>query len=535
MTSTRPAASSSSPTHQLHHEQQLQQQKRIFPEIQGFRTLLNFWVVLCHTANVLQHFAYIQAANNPQDTFLLHYVLHQPWLSVCNAFGFQVDIFFVISGFVLTYSMLCRADLPTAASTAPPLSASSFLSTAVKTCPGCFFMLCKKLLRYYPAMLASLLLAIWMKDFATKNVWDMLTLFVFPLKPAVPVSFVTLWSNRIDILCSIWLYMATTGLQYWSCVTLPMAMLLVLASFLPKCWRFFAFTPHISYLQMNRYSRLADRLIPVSMSPDRTRYYRDVLYPDTFDVLPIEPIGGMKRLIIEKEYTVFHQRITPFFIGLALAVVMKQAWGQETVHAKTATHPMRRFAYQLFHGMCLFLSMFIAMQPYLVTLTNKIDLERLQQQEEMPLSSLPTVPIVADFFISAAIRPLFAAAFAYLLCRSMLPPHHELHLPSLSSFLCWKPLQWLSKYTYSIHVIHMKILHEVMWKYFPPKMMNRCFGKEHVAGQFIIWVTATYSCSLLFAILIYHTLEIPSNKRIREPLIWLEGRLLQNYSPKKTI
>lgn len=261
-------------------------------------------------------------------------------------------------------------------------------------------------------------------------------------------------------------------------------------------------------------------MLPLYMSQDRVRYYTQELFPNTFEAERNVDSSILKIYIMKNEYLVFHQRITPFFIGFVLAYIISKLKTNSSEDKLVNKRSLSYIAYLLFHGFALLFSVLFAFQPLLLaTVSQKGDVPTPEDYQKISstnfdASAIPeddnvVVPIGPDIFVSLLNRPLYASSFAYLLYRALLPKDHVLQLRSLSSILELPILQFLAKFSYPIYIVHMRVILEVTWKYFAyksslPLVNNSVF--LYFLAAFII----SYVLSLALAMVVHNFVELPA-------------------------
>ncbi|RYG97501.1 hypothetical protein EON65_52780, partial [archaeon] len=466
---------------------------REFGPIDGLRVILSFWVVACHVCSLLLYFVYVGAPQQPDKLLSLS---NSWWTFFSIGMGYQVDVFFMVSGFLTTWSLLTKKS-----------HFSGNISRDI------IVLLNRRLLRLWPAVLVLIVVTYFVGDLNSDNWPVLLSTLSFPINRNLPQAFGLNWSTRVDLQCTVILFAVFAALHKYNLINTYSAIGVSLLSFIPKLWRFFSARELVSYLSVRLSPNPSDILLPVYMTSERQNYYNDVLYPGQFEQAFVEDVGAYKLRIMKNEYLVYHQRITPFFIGFVLAVVMYSTRQQQA----KAVGWMKK----LFHMLCLLFSMLVVLQPLLLPLlTSQNGQPKFLQPGESP-------PIGLDLFISVLNRPIFAVGFAYLLYRCMLPRDHGLHARYLNSLLSHPILIYFAQYSYGIYTIHMKVMIEVMWRFFPPKTLIKMFGSENVFWQFLFCFVTTYVFTAVCAVAMHHVVEKPFAKYIAEPWMRvLEGRVL---------
>jgi peptidoglycan/LPS O-acetylase OafA/YrhL len=146
------------------------------------------------------------------------------------------------------------------------------------------------------------------------------------------------------------------------------------------------------------------------------------------------------------------------------------------------------------------------------------------ETEDLSQTLLPIAPV--DVVFTMVLRPLFASCVGYLLYRCLLPSNHPLKLHMLSNFLSLSVFQHLGVLTYSVYIIHFRIVFEVMFGLLPPTLLDSLQGGaqrgvEHVFMYAII----TYVITLCIAYFMYYFIETPLHRLGGKVVRWVEGVL----------
>jgi peptidoglycan/LPS O-acetylase OafA/YrhL len=522
-----------------------------FKAIDGLRSLMNIWVVACHVTGLLVYFIFYAKEEN--DTQKREF-LASKWPDFAIGFGYQVDVFFVISSFLLTWNFFTKyskkektedetdlsnepkvtfasfndtdftatsSNLKTEETEVIAKSSSSQSSVVSKRLKGKNFvketllLLCKRLFRLWPGVIAAILISSILGDYLMDNVSVVLSLFGFPITRNVPMSFVVNWSSNVDCVCSVILFLVCYGLEYHQLWSLPMTVTLAVLSFVPKLVRFLTLMPRPSYLKIKQTG--IGMFLPLYMDQPRLDYYQNILYPGRFNASDTVVRNTIKEYVMQKEYLVFHQRITPFFIGMILAYLIRKEYSS----SRNKKEERRPRTNKVFHSIFLGFSILFAFQPLFVAIIggSKGTLEELQTSKVQFTD--PDPPLLPDLFLSCINRSLYATAFAYLLYRALLPSNHPLSLSGWKKFLELPVFSFLARYSYLIYCFHMKVMMEIMWNYFPPKFFTSSTSSTPlpIVLHFLFSFLLTYSISLFFAIIFHHFFEIPLQKYFFSPLL----------------
>lgn len=488
---------------------------REFQAIDGLRTLLSLWVVACHTCGMIQFFTFYQSPENPQQ---IYEVYNGWWPSIALGLGFQVDIFFLISGFLTSLSLLKAFHKPsksTNQSTQPLNSYQlinkeySWIQKVVWLSKETLFFLFKRLLRLWPATLAAIIITILVGDYQSNNIPLLFSLFSYPLERNLPSAFTVQWSNRVDLECTIVLFIIIHLYFFFFQINPWTILMTIVFSLLPKYWRFMTFQPRLSYVQLKTCGNIAEILNPPYMITERHEYFDQILYPNAFQAQRYASVGPLLTNLFTYDYKILHQRITPFFVGLFLACLLYQQQNKvlsETTNDKSKQpSKLSSFLNNLKHLIALIVSVLILCQPILIGWGNfqKLKKEPFTMERFQMLSQpKPDPSFVTDFYISVLNRTCYASSLAYMFYRILLPKQHKLSFSWLNQWLSQTWLVSLSKYSYALYVIHMKVMMEIMWRYLPFDYLNKVFLPvgTPLFYHFLIYLGLTYVCSLIFAI-----------------------------------
>jgi peptidoglycan/LPS O-acetylase OafA/YrhL len=503
--------------------------------IDGLRSLMNIWVVACHVTGLLTYFIFFTKDENENQK---REFLASKWPDFAIGFGYQVDVFFVISGFLLTWNFFKRFSkkektddaMETAVGHQNQITTSN-LSVYQENLKlkdtnlfkETFLFALKRLFRFWPGTLGAILLSMILGDYLINDFKVVLSLFTYPISRELPMAFGVSWSNRLDFICSCIVYTVCYLFEKYSLWSFTSCLSLVFLSFLPKLIRFLTLIPRPSYLKLKQAG--VELIIPMYMFQQRLEYHQTVLYPEKFHPVDIPLLDSeIKKWVMKNEYMIFHQRITPFFIGMMLAYVLSQQYSQQSKQNSQKT----TLVYRIFHSVMLLFAFVFAFQPLLIgCFAPKVSLEQFYLKKV--LFTDPDPPLLPDLFISCLNRPLYASAFAYLLYRTMLPTDHFLSLPFLKRFLELPIFSFLSRYSYGIYSVHYKVMMEVMWNYFPPKT----FINKSILFWFLYCFLICYLVSLMIAIGIYYFIEKPSQKYLFQPLLMRLNKELEKGNVKE--
>jgi hypothetical protein len=314
-------------------------------------------------------------------------------------------------------------------------------------------------------------------------------------------------------------------------------MLATLVSFLPKLYRFLTYVPRISYMKLKNTG--LDLMVPAYMVQERLDFHHDVLYPGRCPDLQQATNSPLKLYVMRSDYVVFHQRITPFFIGMVLGLLIFEETERRRKAQEAGTSvaaPRLSVLSRLLHFVYLALSVFMASTPLLLSLFGeRLSLEQLQEQSRRakdPAYMTTELPFVPDLFVSVLNRPLYAAAWAYLLYRLLLPSDHPLSLaaPWQVRLMSWRGFHWLAVYSSGLYSAHMKVMMDLLWGLLPPAF----FADWSLSSYFLVGLALVYSLSLALGALLVHFVERPLTDLLCQPLLRGLERLLYPSKDKQS-
>lgn len=531
--------------------------RQSFAPVDFVRSLMNCWVISAHVTGLLSFLLFF--SKNPNRE-LINQFLNAWWPNFTIGFGYQVDVFFLLSGFLVVWNFLSKRG---GINDGEGREKGSVWGMAVEVL--LYFL--HRIFRFWPATLAALLLSLFLGDYGLDTWGKVLTCFTYPFTAHSPMAIGIMWSNRVDLICSTILFATcllleristsrtstnpsstsntssssstpSTPSTTHSLFTYRNSLLLLFVSFLPKVYRFLTLKPRPSYLKLKNAG--LDLMLPAYMVEERLAYHKEILYPGKQLDITTAFQNPLKVYVLKHDYFRFHQRIPPFFVGMVLAVVIYRLLEkqQKETEEKKGRAGLHWFSH-LLHGCYLCLSLLLALLPLLMSaLGKRTTLEELQEQslqardESYFTQELPFLP---DFFISAVNRPLFAAAWGYLLYRLLLPSSHPLSLPSFISRIShWRLFHYLALYSYGAYSVHMKVLMEVLWKYFPPPVAGDVIHSSSLTVYYLSAFALVYGLSFACGVVIHHLFEVPCQSLIFSPLLSFIGRLLLPKSGKKT-
>eukprot|EP00981_Chlorochromonas_danica_P003391 scaffold650_cov201-Ochromonas_danica.AAC.12 len=344
--------------------------------------------------------------------------LSSPWAIFAQGQGVQVDVFFMLSGFLLINNLL-EAD-------------KGYVTDSPSR--DLIMMLVRRLLRLWPALFVTIGLTCWLRDYHD-DWWTLLKTLTFPINPDQPIAFMVNWSSRVDIQCSVVLFTVFYILKSTKMLSFASSCFVAILSMLPKFYNFFFRRALVSYVSL-KMTTDDNRYLPVMMNEGRQNYY----VSQGMELSFVHDTNDLLRNILAHDYLVFYQRITPFFIGMALAmalrefVIEKNNKGDDNNSSSVELNNKAVAVNSIWHHLWFPLATLITLSPALLALVVK----------DKPGVSLPTgefPPFVLDLFFSVIYRSFYAWAIAYFMYRCLLPHDHPLYLQTVSKLLSSWPLK----------------------------------------------------------------------------------------------
>jgi peptidoglycan/LPS O-acetylase OafA/YrhL len=463
--------------------------QKSFPAIEGLRTLFNLWIVALHQHVVQKCFLAVYSRID-----LLEHLSASVWPGIVLGNSYQVDVFFMLSAFLFTWSMIRPSE--------SEAGSSGLLSSLRKL----VLFVVKRVLRLWPVLIAVLALAAAVNDYGARDVAAVFKSLLIPRHfEEIPQAVVPGWSNRTDVECCVALFLLITVLQRLGWLNPLTALASLPLSLVPKALRFLADPDTFSYMRL-----AADVLTTAITIPQvRQEYYRDVLYKGQVPWFnSLDTIPRMTPLFVG-EYSVAHQRCSPAFVGFAVAVCLQSAHryyelGKGRAGVSTAFDTLMKALSRLISFFALLVSILLAGMPILMALN--------PATAEVRSTVLSNPPIEADFVVSVLGRTLNAVGWGYLLYRCLLPKRHPLRLNYLASFLELPVFQYIGRHTYCIYMLHFMVVHFVAFSFLSPGRMEAIVGPlsaETLLSEFLLRWLASYAITLLLAIPIVTFVEQP--------------------------
>lgn len=412
--------------------------------------------------------------------------------------GYQVDAFFVISGFALAWKIF---------NSSINILDNSLINNIVVNSA-------KRVLRLWPVIISAIAVTAILGDYKCEPK-VLLKLLTFPKGDRdIPSTFLMGWSNRVDIEASLVLVTCIYLMFRFNKLSFKTSSMLAFLSIGPRLYRFLT-DDGVSYLKLSNSQSYADSMLPIILSADRQTYFAERLFPDMKHLITVTELGERKNNLFDREYLITHQRITPFFIGLTLAIAIKNAYypdsnrgssklttdNNELTSKSKSDSNSKSFLYFFLHKIALVISCLFICQPALGAYQSMV------RDWDSPLQ--PEYKFKMDFFVSVLGRSTFSLAFSYFLYRCLVPDSHPLKISWLAALLSSSALVTPAKYSFALYMIHLRIICELNWRYFTPTFLDSILGPSNASAQFILCLIVSYCISLLLACVIHHCFEVP--------------------------
>lgn len=412
-----------------------------------------------------------------------------------RSFGAQVDCFFVISGFLTTLSIL--RDLR---------KHNSFRIINI------IILALKKYFRLTPLMLVSAILSYLADDCGTRPLSRLLfeSSLLQSNESRSPLSLVVAWSSRVDFIAS--LLMAFLFVVIFRIFKISfdknkygVAIVCILGSLLPSAFTIF----HYPQLNPSTLLSLPNAYIPVFMSRARVDWLSSHynLPSEPGDSLPIGD-HPLRLLYAFKLYLPWYCRWTPFFIGMFLAISYEDILNNKLPRPNA-----------LLRSFCAGASVLMLLLPTALGYISR----NAAMIEAAP--SLVNQPSLASMLSMIIIRPLFAAAFGFVMIGSIVPSHFAPILSPLAKVLALPVLSIPGKYTYGVYILHFRILLEMIFRWMPFKALLIALPKYPVFSFIGLYALSSFGLALIIAYLCYYTVEYPA--------IWLSNKIANSLMNKK--
>ena len=445
-------------------------------------------------------------------------------LTGAKGMGFQVDGFFAISGFLLSFPLIEQAIRNEKGR--HEYSDSPVVGVVL-------YSIFRRLFRMWIPLTVAIILAIAVGEYNMDSLWSVLRLYSFPTTgmDTVPFAFGLLWSCRVDIIGGAILVLLVSQIRL--CHTFYGAVAVLAASLAPKVVNFLTALPSApewSYIVKARAEEVSERYVPVFVSRNKHEWL-ETHFPGTIPSgTDIYEAGPRTWALMYNEYLVYYMRWTPVFAGLVLAVAVCNARKQEKAQ------PRARYSfYQARHAFYLTISCIMITLPWVMAILKSLVIEGAGSEalthldvlrRTTPSGAFDAIPVGADFAFSVLARPAFSCALCYLVYRCVVPTDHVLYLESLDRAL--SGIAALGKYSFGVYLFHNRLQLSLLLGVLTPDLLLRYTGSDHVLVHFLVIVSATYVGALSMSIVYHHLVELPLAPFSRHLVAHMKALLVGN-------
>lgn len=446
--------------------------------IEGIRALTHLSLIALHSSMIL-------TAHLPSQGLFWQGIKKHLVYTAAQAGGVQVDIMFMLTGYLMIAKLLKRPE---------EIQSTSYVS-----------FVGKRAFRLLPCILAVSLCG-----YIVGDSWDAggvpayvrilaTALFFSNYLPASIYGSFTLslvWSCCVDIQVTLFLLFLVKTVSWIvgsSNSRLLKALkvifgLLVIVSVGIRASLFEESS--INLFKLGQYSHFG------LLMDDLTRQWVESYYNHTWHSDNSAVQLSMKYM--DNMYMPTHTRCGPYFVGAFLACCVFTA--RRDVDANKAQQQQQGFFKWVF-------GFFLCWVFTLLALTASVT-PCLPADDE--------VPVEGQFFATAALRTLAATSVAFLLYRTMIPPSHGWHWPLLQSFLSlsiWQPIGDLS---YCSYLIHFRILMELALRETSRQMFGLSLPNHFDAARISEWIFFLgklvffgTTVSMILSVFMRYLIEVP--------------------------
>jgi len=384
--------------------------------IDGFRSIANLSIILLHLVAIFSAFL-LPYPHNEWNEFLMSLAF-----ALNNLMSYSIEIFFMLSGFLLTYKLIIQWK-------------KNIINPELYLRKEYPISILKRALRFWPGIFLSMLILLIFGEprypnsgysfefFRHLNIWMFFQNYIdFEYWY---ITLAPLWSISLDIqahiILPLLLYLFNLNRKLISVSNCLFLLLLVsiirnMIVFNPVTMS----TLSISY----RYPSL-----PL-LSPDHFNHWRETNYNLTFSSNYLE--DNPATLFMHKMYLPLEARFGSFIIGGMLAIKLLESSNDNNKSSK-----LKKF---LFFGLIFF---------QILTMIQRSNL------------SVPHDLVIT--LVVASSRQLFTIGQAFILFTALCPNSHPYHSPWIKKFLSlsiWIPI---SKLSYFVYLIHWRISFELIY------------------------------------------------------------------------
>lgn len=474
-----------------------------FSAIDGIRAL-------AHISIVFLHAAMLTTAHLPSDGPLWMQFKHSKWVSSAMFGGIQVDIMFMLSGFLLVYKCLSDFDKN-------PNSCSS---------PNTL----KRILRLLPCIAAVSIIGLLMGDS-----WDIITTTSIPSWKRIA----TLWTFIQNYLPAEDYGSFTLSLCWSCCVDLQIGVLIqyfmkFLTSITSKSvsnrpvvlayrmrWAFILFLAialairrflfekdSLNLFLLGQYSHFGLLQSDASYEWITTHYGHGWKTSNSASALSMVYINGM--------YQPLHTRFGPFIVGGILACNIFLSRSQmkkddKSNKTKTKQNVFLRFVNRFICLILTILSVTVLIVPC--------------------FPAAETAPIEAQIFATVALRIASASAVAFLLFRCLIPLKHPFHWKSANAIFSSNFFKPIARLSFCSYLLHFRILMELNFdKSLRSKFVlwNGLYQEPTTADEWVEYMKRLFVVGLIISLVLSFFMRV----LVELPCEYFFKRLFSNRNKK---
>lgn len=479
----------------------MQKDTRYAP-IDGVRSLAHISLVALHASMLLTGFL-------PSDGPLWEAVKSHPVFTLAQAGGTQVDIFFMLTGLLLT------------------LGLANTSSDAWPSVPG--FAL-KRALRMIPMIGVTILLG----HFVMGDCWDMPYTYWDGGRPIFPnrvMSLLLLYTNHCDQITHgsyLGTLMWSCAVDFQVCVVLFILMKLVASlcgskDRLIRIMRIIFFLLIIIAIIIRGAAFDKDSVNMVMLGQ---YFHFGLLQPRSSYTWMEEFFGHQWRTsnsavhkthaYLNNMYLPTHTRFGPIAVGgfMACCLLMAEQQYAQSGDMRSSEKKEKEKKHSLIGKCFCWLFTFVSISVLVVPC--------------LPAPPPDETPEEAQFVVTAALRIFSASAAAFLLYRCLVPADHPWHFPLFSSYLSLSWWRGIAEISFCSYLIHFRLIMEIIYS----SRSRELFGLQlpavvPVEGQsvesltnewlflmakvFLIGITASFVCAKI----LHEFVEKPTASAVR--------------------
>jgi peptidoglycan/LPS O-acetylase OafA/YrhL len=446
-----------------------------FAAIEGVRVILSAFVVSLHCLGLVT----FASAGQGNPVGLADALFRSVIAGSIKWFMAQVDVFFLISGFLLSYSLLTDGD-----------DCTSLISCCMKI----LSISSKKFLRLWPGVFFVSVAMYLLKDIGTRPFLSLLVNSVIMNSDELtsPINLIVLWSNKVELLASSTLALTVVILKkpLLGSYGFAISMIIALLSLVPAVIS----TLYLCPVTSRDLSMRSQRFIPQYMSIERSEWLSRTYGLSGLPMVESDPI---RALWASYFYMNPFNRWSPFFLGLVMAVSFAKKENSSTRLSILS---------RIFHGAALLFATFGLFLPLLIATSFDTKNSSTVLSDDFYLKRATGI----DVFVQVLMRPLIVSGAGYWMLRIILPRDHPLSFSRLAECFSWSWLLTIAPFTYSIYLVHFRILCELIFRVFSVKFFDTWLDPFYSRVTLIFTVSIIgYAVSFVVAYLFANALQKP--------------------------